>query len=594
MLTLGLTAQKTVEISCETKSIYLGKYIEYTSVNLGEKMSFENYRSSFKKDIDLEPDLVHWARFKLKNICNDDISMLLFFHNAQIDTAQYFFVSDSSITYASPITGCDMPSFKRPTNDRTLSIPLQIKAGQSETIYLKVYGREFSLSITPQLVDPLSNEDITWTTYLYFVMFIVGGITILMVSILIFYFIKYKMSILETLWFLVYTISGMFYILATSGYGSLYLWGRLPWLEVNAAIFFGSISCFALLEFSRIVLDLKANYPLISKAFYWIGRFYVACSLLGFYHYYTIITAGFYRFLIAIPYLLMFISLLIIFIICTAQLRKKSLNFGWIAGFYFFHILFYLLIVALENNVISYNHQFHSLINALCYVPQMFLAQTFLILKFFKTIEVNNSQLENIQNQIITEIQHEINDTFSKLKLRIQKILLTNNLEPEIQINFNKIHKELQNTDFGLRELYFSVNSNDKSLYQLQNYFKEIAQSYWNLTGVKLTFNFPNTELPMFFDKSIQVHLLMMFKEINNNIAKHSQATEIHYTFEAQFDNNFILKVTDNGIGFDQEKVTKTTNGLSSLHYRASQINGNLKIISDLNKGTSVIFDGKT
>src|ERR1700760_1640739 len=47
------------------------------------------------------------------------------------------------------------------------------------------------------------------------------------------------------------------------------------------------------------------------------------------------------------------------------------------------------------------------------------------------------------------------------------------------------------------------------------------------------------------------IFLFRMFQEMLNNILKHSRATRVNITINYTIDNKFVLKVEDNGVGFD-------------------------------------------
>ncbi len=67
---------------------------------------------------------------------------------------------------------------------------------------------------------------------------------------------------------------------------------------------------------------------------------------------------------------------------------------------------------------------------------------------------------------------------------------------------------------------------------------------------------------------------------------KHSNANNAKILIK-KVDNDFILSVSDDGIGFDQKNI-KDGNGLRNLNTRAEQIKAELTINSVLTKGTDV------
>ena len=129
-----------------------------------------------------------------------------------------------------------MPIERRPTGNRTLSLPLLLKSRQVYTLVLHVYGREFEIAVTPQLIDPLYDNDFEWTDSAYFVLFILIAICFVYICNALLLFVEIQSK--NHYFWLVYCLCnfGAFHLIATSGYGSLFLFGAFPFVEVNAAI----------------------------------------------------------------------------------------------------------------------------------------------------------------------------------------------------------------------------------------------------------------------------------------------------------------------------------------------------------------------
>lgn len=93
-------------------------------------------------------------------------------------------------------------------------------------------------------------------------------------------------------------------------------------------------------------------------------------------------------------------------------------------------------------------------------------------------------------------------------------------------------------------------------------------------------------------DPLITLTLYRMTQEALNNIVKYSKATavEVNLSFQSE---RIVLDITDNGIGFivDSIKLNMDNSkgfGVSMMRERANLLNGELKIVSEENKGTSI------
>ncbi|MEP2667386.1 MAG: PAS domain S-box protein [Cyclobacteriaceae bacterium] len=90
------------------------------------------------------------------------------------------------------------------------------------------------------------------------------------------------------------------------------------------------------------------------------------------------------------------------------------------------------------------------------------------------------------------------------------------------------------------------------------------------------------------FDPKYDIAVFRIFQETLNNIAKHAEATEVKVEVTGD-DEQFHLKVTDNGKGFDTSGKGKARSfGIMGMTERAMMMNGTLKVKSVPGKGTTM------
>ncbi len=93
----------------------------------------------------------------------------------------------------------------------------------------------------------------------------------------------------------------------------------------------------------------------------------------------------------------------------------------------------------------------------------------------------------------------------------------------------------------------------------------------------------------------MEINLYRLIQEALNNIRKHAKATRIRINMVTSFPN-LLLRITDNGKGFDMEKhktaeVNRKRMGLRSMEERVSLLHGNLDIQSKPGSGTRVLIE---
>lgn len=88
-------------------------------------------------------------------------------------------------------------------------------------------------------------------------------------------------------------------------------------------------------------------------------------------------------------------------------------------------------------------------------------------------------------------------------------------------------------------------------------------------------------------DKGIEDHLFRIVQESISNTLRHAQATTLQILL-IERDGIIILRVIDNGVGFDMETVRPSSYGLQNIEERTYEVGGTFKVISLPNEGTRI------
>lgn len=100
---------------------------------------------------------------------------------------------------------------------------------------------------------------------------------------------------------------------------------------------------------------------------------------------------------------------------------------------------------------------------------------------------------------------------------------------------------------------------------------------------VTMEINWKVEDFPL--DKGVEDHLFRILQESVSNTLRHSKAKELEVLL-IQRDDLVILRVVDDGVGFDTEESKAGSYGMQNMYERAVEIGGTIKIISVKNKGT--------
>ncbi|MEC5425000.1 sensor histidine kinase [Virgibacillus sp. C22-A2] len=86
-------------------------------------------------------------------------------------------------------------------------------------------------------------------------------------------------------------------------------------------------------------------------------------------------------------------------------------------------------------------------------------------------------------------------------------------------------------------------------------------------------------------DKGVEDQLFRILQESVSNTLRHAKATSLHVML-IERDEKIILRIIDDGIGFDMEKTKTSSYGLQNMRERAFEVGGTFKVISLPNEGT--------
>jgi ligand-binding sensor domain-containing protein/signal transduction histidine kinase len=146
-----------------------------------------------------------------------------------------------------------------------------------------------------------------------------------------------------------------------------------------------------------------------------------------------------------------------------------------------------------------------------------------------------------------------------------------------------------------ISEIVWVTNPRNDALESLSGYLRGYAATFFDATDLQCRIDFPRPDaLPDVMVKGeLRRDILLVFKEVLNNVARHSGATEV--TVALQVDSaeedawTVVITVSDNGRGFDEDKVHRG-NGLRNMRSRAARRGGSVNIASSPGHGTQIVI----
>lgn len=220
-------------------------------------------------------------------------------------------------------------------------------------------------------------------------------------------------------------------------------------------------------------------------------------------------------------------------------------------------------------------------------------SQDTLLLKSLQLSELNK-KLETIKEEQNTRIAREIHDelgqSLTAINLELMWVSKKHSDITDVVERMNALSQIVTNTISTVRKI--SSDLRPRLLDQLGLFaaIESLSKEFRTRTDIKISLSLPETA--PYLDNSITITVYRIFQEALTNMARHSRCSEADVTIHFPDKDHFIMKVSDNGIGFNFDDIYYKTGslGLIGMHERANIISAELNFETVPQKGTVIIL----
>jgi ligand-binding sensor domain-containing protein/signal transduction histidine kinase len=197
--------------------------------------------------------------------------------------------------------------------------------------------------------------------------------------------------------------------------------------------------------------------------------------------------------------------------------------------------------------------------------------------------------LERVRTRIAADLHDDIGSSLSQISV-LSEVLRKQLGEQEARVlkNLSLINRVSQEALDSMSDIVWALNPQQDNLSDLVRRMRRVVSEALPARDIEFTFNAPATGLDLKLGADIRRHVFLMFKETINNLVRHSKCTLASIDLRIE-GTCLVLKVTDNGKGFDPDEINEG-NGLISLHRRARSIGGETVVSSRIGEGTTVMI----
>lgn len=193
--------------------------------------------------------------------------------------------------------------------------------------------------------------------------------------------------------------------------------------------------------------------------------------------------------------------------------------------------------------------------------------------EFEKQMAVMAAQQDE-RNRISADMHDELGSGVTAIRLmsEIVKSKMKQTALPEIE----KISNSANDLLGKMNTIIWTMKSSNDTLESLIAYIRAHAIEFFDSTPIDCSVHVEDVpDVEMSGEKRRNIFLSV--KEGLNNIMKHSQADKVRIDITVP-DYKLIIKIADNGVGIDPDKLRRFGNGLNNMKRRMQSIQGDFRI----------------
>ncbi|WP_332453938.1 sensor histidine kinase [Chryseobacterium aquaticum] len=200
-----------------------------------------------------------------------------------------------------------------------------------------------------------------------------------------------------------------------------------------------------------------------------------------------------------------------------------------------------------------------------------------------KELEKQKS-IEAERERISHDMHDDLGAGISALKLQAE-FLKQRAENDDLKNDIDEILKTSEEMNLSMREMLWSLNSGNDTIGSFAEYAKIYAENFFKKTNILLSTEKKDIILETVITTEQRRNLFLCLKEALNNAYKHSESNQLKLSF-IQKDKEFMMKISDNGIGINHEKPEG--NGLRNMKRRMHEQNGHCEVTTE--NGTHLFF----
>ncbi|MGE7767559.1 histidine kinase [Peribacillus sp. NPDC096540] len=197
-------------------------------------------------------------------------------------------------------------------------------------------------------------------------------------------------------------------------------------------------------------------------------------------------------------------------------------------------------------------------------------------------------QIQEIVSQERNRLARELHDSVSQQLFAASMFMSAitesqSDMEKAEMKQFKLVEEMIHQSQLEMRALLLHLRPVALKGKSLQEGMKELLEELSQKVTMDIKWKMESTTL----DKGVEDHLFRILQESISNTLRHAKADSLEVLLIVR-DGLIILRITDDGIGFNVEESKTGSYGLQNMHERAVELGGTMQLVSVPNKGTKL------
>lgn len=528
---------------------------------------------------------IFWVGFTLQNLTASPIEEVIEIDNPQLDYVTVYQVLSTGIQHQYT-TGDKFLFNKRPVNNRNFLFPIDLAAGETITLIIKIDKRNTTVNLPIYLWNDQEHAKADYQRNLGYGLYFGFVGLCLVYALMAFLFLRKPVYA----WYFLWVFGSAFYVFTALGFSFQYLYPFTTDFNSPFRVYLEVANVITFIKFSEHFLNLSVFTPRIRKILqYFLLTFFTLIAL-------SAIAYDFFEsnsvWVLPVLNALMLGSGLLVILSAILSFPKQKLivtyyfiafgmlmigfgmvtigEFGWIAVEKF----------PVNPVMVGSGIEIFIFSMALSYqIRKLYDERNQLSLKLAEQQKAMlKSYIEGVERERV-RIGRELHDDIGSRLSSIKRFMLKHNEEDDFaQLQLDQLCEDVRTMSHQLAPQALHLAGLKKMIYEL-GYHTE------RTTSLKVDvqfYDFPD-ELP----EEISSQLYRIVQEAINNVLKHAEAQNIDIQFFG-YPEELVITLDDDGKGISEN--SKDGIGIQNMKARTQSLNGSFEISSKANKGTSLLF----